>query len=185
MKVRRSAVHCAALSCALLSACSTPLESSSAENAANRDGLAYSARNVDIIEHGADGEPRYRVRAARASQKIDGPVIELRDLTMDLRDPGGRRWNVRAQHGRMPPNASTVDLQGNVIVTGDPAKSAPAIELRSEQLAVEVDARRVRSPAAVTIRFAGKQITAVGIKADLNAQTVQLESKVHGVFARK
>jgi LPS export ABC transporter protein LptC len=86
-----------------------------------------------------------------------------------------------ARRGRMPEDATRIDLAGDVRIAGRVGPDEP-VEIRSDALTYEMASAVARSASDVTIRLSGKWLQARGIEANLKARQVRLESKVHGRF---
>ncbi len=142
----------------------------------------YSLKNAEIIETDSQGKPRYTVNAQHAQQDPTSGEIELQTIRMRLRDQRGSEWRLQAKSGRMPEDASTVELRGQVVVEGAPSKGSEEMKLRTEELDVDTRSERVSTAAPVSITMSGRLLTARGMKADLKDRRLQLESEVHGRF---
>jgi len=142
----------------------------------------YSASDAQVIETDATGAPRYTLNAAAIRQDPRTLEVTLDALSMQVSDGGDAPWRLTARSGRMPQDASRIDLRGDVRVVGTVGRGAEPIEIRSEALTYEIAPALARSASDVTIRLSGKWLQAGGIEANLKQQQVRLESKVHGRF---
>ncbi|HEY5103069.1 MAG TPA: LPS export ABC transporter periplasmic protein LptC [Steroidobacteraceae bacterium] len=146
------------------------------------EDLGYGARDAQLIETGADGRPKYTVNAKLIEEHPKDGSVELQTVHMILNDTGGNAWTVDAQHGAIVGNGDDIDLSGNVHVAGLlPGTDAPA-DIASERLSFDTHTQVVTSAAPVTLSWAGRQVHAIGIVANLKDSQVQLESAVHGIF---
>lgn len=159
----------------------------------------YSASDARIVETGPDGQPRFTLRAASIRQDPRSLEVSLERLSMQVQDDGATPWTLTAASGRMPEDASQIDLSGDVRVAGRlgearpsanargsstrrPARSGEPLEIRTEALRYEFGPARVSTDADVTLRLTGKWLAASGLEANLKQRQVRLESKVHGHF---
>lgn len=164
----------------LLAACSGSLPDEARDAAASRAiDPGYSALGTEIIETGADGKQRYRLRADRLQQDPTSMDIQLTGLAMDLVTARQGTWRVTARQGRMPQSAQRIDLSGDVTLA---SLGGEHIEIRTEALTLEPEAERATSATTVVIRTFGKSLSAKGMEANLKQQTLRLESTVHGRF---
>ncbi len=122
------------------------------------------------------------MQAARVEQQPKTREVRLESLQMQVRDSRDGQWRLTARGGLMPEDAARVELAGDVHVSGTLGAGEAPMDIRSETLAYEADAQRVSTRDDVTIEFAGRQLAARGMSADLKARNVQLESRVHGRF---
>lgn len=170
------------------------------ETAVTMPDPGYAARDAEVIETGFDGRERYRLKAQVIRQQLDASVIELENLGMDYH-PGAQSaipgeapvsasvaqevWHLNADHGRVRSNGDDVQLRGNVVVTGTTAGSPEPLTLRTNSLRVNTPTEFIETQDPVTIQWSGHEITSVGMKADLKAGILSLESDVHGEFSPK
>ena len=88
-------------------------------------GLAYYLDKAELIGTGADGRIVYHVWTDRAAQSTNDDSIELRGVRMEYEPPSGMPWNLQARAGRIPADASIIELLGNVVaVTRDEQRGA-------------------------------------------------------------
>jgi LPS export ABC transporter protein LptC len=73
-------------------------------------------------------------------------------------------------------------LAGDVHVTGTEPRGAAVID--TDQLTYDTKANFVQTAEPVTVRFGEHELRGRGLRADLNAGTLKLESNVNGRFTR-
>ena len=159
----------------------------------------YAARDAVVVETGFDGRERYRLNAVNIHQQIDSDVIDLEGLDMDYH-PGAQervageaaspgtsdeKWHLKSDRGQVRANGDDVQLDGNVLVTGQAPGSGDPITLSTETMRINTPTEFIETDAPVRLRWSGHQLDAVGMRADLKAGTLRLESKVHGAFSRQ
>jgi LPS export ABC transporter protein LptC len=177
---------------------------SRADNAADNAALlapdpGYAARDAEVIETGYDGRERYRLNARVVRQQSDGGVIDLEQLEMNYHPgaqadvPGDRpaapgaaaeTWHLTSDRGQVRANGDDVQLNGNVVVTGPgPASGAP-LTLTTETMRINTPTEFIETDSPVRVRWSGHELLSRGMKADLKAGTLRLESEVHGEFSQ-
>jgi lipopolysaccharide export system protein LptC len=159
----------------------------------------YAARDAVVVETGFDGRERYRLNAVNIHQQIDSDVIDLEGLDMDYHPgaqervagetaspgAGDEKWHLKSDRGQVRANGDDVQLDGNVVVTGQAPGSGDPITLATETMRINTPTEFIQTDAPVRLRWSGHQLDAVGMRADLKAGTLRLESKVHGAFSRQ
>src|SRR3954470_2700530 len=159
----------------------------------------YAARDAQVIETGYDGRERYRLNAKVISQRIDSNVIELETLAMDYHPgaqgdiPGETKpsaaadetWHLTSDRGQVRADGDDVQLHGNVVVTGQAPGSKDPLTLRTESMSINTPTQFIETREPVRIRWAGHELVARGMQADLKAGTLRLESEVHGSSSNK
>ena len=160
----------------------------------------YSARDAEVVETGYDGRERYRLNAQVIHQQDESSAIDMEQLSMNYH-PGAQGsvpgeaatndktanevWHLKSDRGQVRADGDDVQLDGNVVVTGQAPKTGEAMVLMTESLRINTPTEFIETSAPVKLRLAGHEIDAVGMQADLKAGTLRLESKVHGRFSSK
>lgn len=163
------------LAALLLGACTTS-EGDGPGRLATNDDPGYSASGAEVIETGADGLPRYRLRADKVRQDPATGTVALEGVDMTVSRPGADRWRVQAERGDLPADARRVTLQGDVRLESE------ALRIRTATLAYDLQNNRVAAPGEVRFEMAGRTLEADGLEADLDSQQAKLGSRVHGRF---
>jgi LPS export ABC transporter protein LptC len=159
----------------------------------------YAARDAVVIETGYDGRERYRLNAKVIRQQVDSSVIDIEALEMDYhpdaqaRVPGESKgaaaanevWHLKSDHGQVRADGDDVELFGNVRVTGAAPGDGAPLSLSTERMRINTPTEFIETDERVTVGWSGHVLVAKGMKADLKAGTLRLESEVHGEFSRK
>lgn len=143
---------------------------------ATNDDPGYSASGAEVVQTGADGQPKYRLRADKVRQDPVTGAVALEAVDMTVSRPGGGRWRVQAERGDLPSDARRVTLQGDVRLEGE------ALRIRTATLAYDLDKNRVAAPGEVRFEMAGRTLEASGLEADLDSRQAKLSARVHGRF---
>jgi LPS export ABC transporter protein LptC len=160
----------------------------------------YAAIDAQVIETGYDGRERYRLNAKVIRQQGESGVIDLETLDMDYHPdaqsdlPGEKPvsgkaaaevWHLKSDRGQVRADGDDVQLNGNVVVTGQaPGSDAPLV-LTTDNMRINTPTEFIETRAPVKLRWAGRELDAIGMQADLKAGTLRLESDVHGRFSNK
>jgi len=78
-----------------------------------------------------------------------------------------------------------VQLTGNVVVKGQAPGGGEPLMLSTDNMRVNTPTQYIETTAPVKLNWAGHELTARGMQADLKAGTLRLESDVHGKFSQK
>jgi len=158
----------------------------------------YAARDAEVIETGYDGRERYRLNARVVRQQSDGGVIDLEQLEMDYHPgaqsevPGerpaapvaaGETWHLVSDRGQVRANGDDVQLNGNVVVTGPAPGTGEPLTLSTDTMRINTPTEFIETDSPVRVRWSGHELLSRGMKADLKAGTLRLESDVHGEFS--
>jgi lipopolysaccharide export system protein LptC len=167
--------------------------------AAQTPDPGYAAHDAEIIETGYDGRERYRLNAKVIRQQTETGLIELEGLQMDYhpddqpRVAGDSRpalasqetWHLTSDRGQVRADGDDVQLSGNVRVTGSMPGSKAPLTLTTSSLRMNTPTEYIETDAPVKLTWTGHEWDARGMRADLKAGTLRLESDVHGQFDRK
>ena len=151
-----------------------------AEDQAMRPG--YYLTGVDLEEFGTDGQLRIGLRSITATEDPPSGVVRLADVAVDYHAPNGRVWHLTANEAHVPPGGRTVEFEGDVRLAGQPGDDPVAAELHTARLQLDTVAEIADTRAPVELAFGAHRVRALGMRADLEAGTVRLESDVHGRF---
>lgn len=144
----------------------------------------YYMVDAVITEMGPDGRARYRIAAERIVQNPANQSIGLTNMRLTYRATQDRDWTLTARNGYVPPGSKIIDLAGDVEIVGLPVQSAVPAVVRTERLQLDTQNNLATSAARVDILWGKRRISTMGLKADLKAEKLQLESSVHGRFVR-
>jgi len=159
---------------------SPPPESTEATAAATRRNAepGYVAIGADLLDTGADGQPQFRLRAARIEQATPTADLTLSDL--EFQHQGRSMWTLSALHGVMPLTSEQLQLSGDVHASG--ALGAAPISIRTDTLEVDLQQQKLDTHAAVSIDWGNNRLSANGLHADMKSDSLRLESHIHGEF---
>src|SRR3954471_16086999 len=159
----------------------------------------YAAKDAQVVETGFDGRERYRLNARVIRQQIDSSVIDVEGLEMDYH-PGAQekiageaaskatdneKWHLKSDRGQVRANGDDVQLTGNVVVTGHTPGSGDLLTLATESMRINTPTEFIETDDHVNLTWSGHKLDAIGMRADLKAGTLRLESDVHGEFAHQ
>jgi LPS export ABC transporter protein LptC len=140
----------------------------------------YYVNDATLTEMGPDGRPRVVVHAATIEQQPADESVQLSELELDYNTKDFGTWHVTAFEGRMPADRKSILLYGDVTIKGAAARETAVI--RSERFTYEIDDGVVYTADPVAVRFGPHVLNARGLRAELNAGTLRLESDINGRF---
>ncbi len=143
----------------------------------------YLARDAELIETGDDGAPLYRLRAERIEQAHPAANIFLGQPRLNYQSDANTQWTLQADRGVLLAGTEQAQLYGTVRAAGSDTQRRP-LQVRTEQLALDMRQQRVSSDAMVTIDWAKLRLTARGLRINLMDGSLRLESEGHGQILR-
>lgn len=150
------------------------------ETTAPEDNRGYYLTDATLTEMGQDGKPRIVVHAKNIEQKVVDQSVLLDTVRLDYTGQQTGRWKVTADRGAMTSDRATMTLDGNVEVTGTEERGSAVIT--TDELAYDTKANFVQTSKPVVVHFGTYELKGRGLRADLNAGTLRLESNVNGSF---
>ncbi|HEX5210041.1 MAG TPA: LPS export ABC transporter periplasmic protein LptC [Steroidobacteraceae bacterium] len=142
----------------------------------------YSARDAKLIETGSDGLPLYTLNAATIRQLPNQDQVQLTQVQMSFRDSDGNVWTATSDSGQLAQGTEQLQLAGNVHVSGDLKGDSGPAQIATSALSLDIRGNIVSTQDPVQLLWSGRQVSAIGLKADLKEHHVALESAVHGTF---
>ena len=142
----------------------------------------YFLTGVDLEEFGTDGKLRIGLRSISATEDPASGLVRLSDVAVDYHAPTGRLWHLTANEAHVPPGGRTVEFEGDVRLAGEPGETTGVAELHTARLALDTLAEIADTRAPVELTLGVHRVRALGMRADLKAGTLRLESDVNGRF---
>ncbi len=146
------------------------------------DALGYAVRDARLVETGDDGRPLYTLDANLARQRPNDQRVQLDGPRMSFIAADGNRWTASGSSGQIHADGSHIELFGDVRLTGVLPGSTQTAQINTSILSFDSLTQQILTHAPVTIDWAGRELQASGLIANLKDHTVQLESRVHGTF---
>jgi LPS export ABC transporter protein LptC len=142
----------------------------------------YIANGAQLIETGPDGQPLFRLDAARIEQPSPQGIIVLTEPRLDYQPETGNHWTLVAQRGQLPQDARTAELAGSVHADGKPTGSNDVMHIVTEELHLDMNQQLATTPAKVRVDWAGNTLRGRGMSADIRNDRLQLAGDVRGVL---
>ncbi len=143
----------------------------------------YFLTGVDLEEFGVDGRLRIGLQSISANEEPSTGVVRQYEVVVDYHAPTGRLWHLTSESARVPPGGRTVDFEGDVRLAGQPGEDPRSAQLFSERLSLDTVGEVADTKSPVELVFGNHRMHALGMRADLKAGTMLLESNVSGRFA--
>lgn len=169
--------------CALTAGCGDVGRNDTAGRTNDDRERGYSATGTELVQTGADGLPRYRLRAGNIEQDPRSLEVTLQDIRLETRERDGGPWQVDAPAGRLSGDARRLDLTGGVSVIGDADGATGPLQLLTSRLQYDLVTARMRAPGEVKVTMQGHELVGTGLDANLRTGQVRLQADIRGRFA--
>lgn len=151
---------------------------------ASSSTAGYSLHGARFEGTDETGRIAYRLHAATLEEQPDTARLSMTDVHVDYGAPGAAAWSISAARATGPKDGSRLELSGDVELHADASDGKPALTIRSSAVSFVPQASRVESTAPVQLELGSWHVDAVGLDVHLKDRKVELESDVHGKFAR-
>jgi lipopolysaccharide export system protein LptC len=128
------------------------------------------------------GKVIYEVAATRAEERPDQSELLLSSVRVQYRPATEVHWLLTASNGEAPTDGSYLILQGEVELASSPTDGSESTIIRTSRLLLEPQMYAAISEEPVSVFFGGERLDAVGMKAYLKDDRLELESNIHGQF---
>lgn len=149
--------------------------------------LGYYLRDTVLLGTDDKGRILYRLHAGLAEEQPDEARLVLRDVHFEYQPAEQIPWSISASSGEAPTTGERayLDLEGDVRLTRDAEHGGQPTEVETDRLRIEPARRLASTTSPVRVTVGGRALfEAVGLKALLGEDRLQLESKVHGQLVR-
>lgn len=137
--------------------------------------------DAELIATDDDGRTLYRVTAQSATQRLADGEVDLDEVALVYNPRLQVPWQVSATTGQMPPGGKLLRLLGEVVAVTQDSDGVPAT-IRTDYLEVDPETYVAFTERPVDIEYDGARVTAIGMRAFLKEDRLQLLSDVHGTF---
>lgn len=144
--------------------------------------LGYWLRGARLSGAGDDGRIAYTITAEHAAELPGENKLELTEVTIEYRPENDVSWSVTAAHATAPKSGSPLELTGGVELTSDPADGSPPTVIKAQAMRLSAEEYTAESSGPIELRIGDDVLRAVGLRADLKADDLRLESNGHGRF---
>ncbi len=145
--------------------------------------LGYYLRGARVLGTDAEGHVTYKILADRLEELPDQSLLQLDGVRVEYSPSDDVPWLISASRASTPKNGAHLDLEGNVQLRSAPTDGSKAVTIATTRLRFVPDDSTAVSDEAVQLTVGGWQVDAVGLRANLKDNEVELESKVHGQVA--
>ncbi len=146
-----------------------------------RLSIGYYMNQAQLSGTGEDGRILYRASAAVAAQDLEDGTVNLTDVHLTYDPVTDIPWVLNAKNGRIPRDGTIIELEGNVVAQTSEEGEDP-MTIRTDYLELDTETYIADTQHKVAIDYTGNRVFAVGMRAYLKEDRMQLHSDVHGKF---
>ena len=130
------------------------------------------------------GVREYVVESPRLWQWPGQGGIQIEQPVMDWYQPNGqiREWRVQAEQGWIAADNQSVRLDGEVTMHRSAESGKPPVVVTTRDVLIRLDERQAETAAPARAVTPAGELRAVGLRAFLDAERLELLSEVRGVY---
>lgn len=144
--------------------------------------LGYYLRDADISVMDADGSVLYRISADAVEERPAENRTVLSRVQVRYSPVADVPWEVSAELGEIPTNERYLDLSGTVELSSAAQPGREATVIQAPRIRFAPDDYLATTETPVSVVLGTERLEAVGMRADLKSDFLELESSVHGQF---
>lgn len=133
----------------------------------------YTLSGATLTRFDADGEPNLRGKAD-AIEYYDDQSGHAHNLQVDLVADDDSAWHLTSPTATLPPHQRRFMLDGPVVASGQWPDNGEDVALHTDRLWVDPDRHEIDTDAAVEVQSRSRSGTAVGLRSDWVARSMQL-----------
>lgn len=142
----------------------------------------YYLKSARILGTDTDGSLLYEIEAAHAEQQAQDR-IEFTDVRIRYSPAADIPWIVHADEATLREGSPRIALRGHVRAVSSREDEDQDTEIRTQYLEFDPERYVAETEERVQIRIGARSLTATGMLASLNDNTVELKSNVRGKIA--
>ena len=142
----------------------------------------YYLKSARILGTDEDGSLLYEIQAEHALQEASDR-IEFTAVRIQYSPTADVPWVVHADEATLREGDPAISLRGHVRAVGRTGDGSQDTEIRTQYLELDPERYIAETDERVQIRIGARSLTAMGMLASLNDNTVELKSNVRGKIA--
>jgi lipopolysaccharide export system protein LptC len=142
----------------------------------------FTFERIVLTVMGMDGKPRYRIRAPRMVHYPPGHGARIVAPRLWFYAEGGPPIELRSQRAKVSASGQPIWLFGPVDISRPAYAQRARLAVRTRDVKILPDAERARSEAPVLASQGEQRMAGVGMVLDLAAGTLDLLSRVRGIY---
>ncbi len=144
--------------------------------------IDYYFHELEVVRMNEKGLPRERLNSERLRHHESDDSASLTAPRIQLRDEQGQLWHLRADNGSVHERGERVELHGKVRLSRHEGKGIAPLRLDTERMSVRPREGYAESDAPVRISDARATIDALGMRAHIDQQRLELPAQVRGTY---
>ncbi|MGA9829325.1 MAG: LPS export ABC transporter periplasmic protein LptC [Rhodanobacteraceae bacterium] len=144
----------------------------------------YTLTDFTMNALGPEGNLSFTVTGPRLARRGDDGSINVDRPRYVIIDSKGLRWHGTSDAAWVNRAGSVMRMEGHVDMRRDPAPNLETTRIVTSDLTAWLKEKRMQTAAPTQITQPGSILRGIGMKADLDAHTLDLLADVHGSFQK-
>jgi len=138
--------------------------------------------NVTAVVLDQQGNPRLKLVTPKMIHYPANDTTEMVAPEFDLYRHSPQPWHINAKHGKAQQGIEKIDLWDEVVIHHPADIQHPSTLIQTPALTIYPSQQTAETKEAITIQQPNLIVHAIGMKADLNTDTLQLLSQAKGEY---
>jgi LPS export ABC transporter protein LptC len=143
----------------------------------------YYLHGARLIGTDQQGRVALRIHADSLAELPGDDRLALEGVRIDYTPADEAPWSISASRAIAPKDRAHVDLEGDVDMRSAPTDGSKPMQILTAAMRFQPVESQATTEGPVEVRIGDWRLTAVGLRALLNAKKLELESDVHGRFS--
>lgn len=142
----------------------------------------YFLKDATLFGTDESGSVIYEIRAGRAEEMPDSNELSLERVEVRYTPETDVHWQLSATSGQAPADGTSLLLEGEVELESEPVEGRDSTVIRTQRLELDPNRYLASSTDPVIVSVGDGTLDAVGLRAYLKDDRLELESEIHGNF---
>ncbi len=147
-----------------------------------KERIDYYFRELEVVRMDEQGRPREKLSSQQLLHHDSSDSATLIAPRIRLRDEQGQHWQLKADSGVLLQQGEELDLHGQVSLSRSASPGSSRLRLESEHMSIRPREGYAESDAPVRISDARATINALGMRAYIDEQRLELPAQVRGTY---
>jgi LPS export ABC transporter protein LptC len=144
--------------------------------------LGYYLRDAVVLGTDDEGRVLYRINAELAEERPGDGSLQMNGVRVEFQADEQVPWQVSASRAEAQPDMGYLNLEGDVTLEREPSQGRPRTVVETASLRLEPERHTAVADGEVRFTVGVNTLHAVGLKAFLKEDRVELASKGYGRF---
>lgn len=143
---------------------------------------SYFMNDFTAVTMDEEGQPKHHLQAASLKHYAGDDTTELRQPRLSILGEESKAWFIQAEQGTAETRSKLLQLNNNVLLERPSGDKTDNLRITTDSLLVDLDRKYAQSDAPVHIADTRSTMDAIGMRAYLDQERVELLANVRGHY---